>query len=96
VRALAAKVGYKVDPDNPYPRGYTGHIRAVLRDGRTIEERQPHLRGGAQEPLARGDIEEKFMLNAHYGGWEAQRAAAALRALRSLYDGHMDLQFLRG
>ncbi|MFL5067373.1 MAG: MmgE/PrpD family protein, partial [Xanthobacteraceae bacterium] len=46
VLALAAKVRYEIDPKNPYPNEYTGHVRAVLRDGRVVEERQPHLRGG--------------------------------------------------
>ena len=60
VLALAAKVRYVIDPDNPYPNGFTGHIRAVLNDGSVVEERQPHFRGGANEPLTRADIEEKF------------------------------------
>src|SRR5579871_849473 len=46
VLALAAKVKFVIDPKNPYPNSYTGHIRATLRDGSSIEERQPHLRGG--------------------------------------------------
>ena len=37
---------------------------ATLRDGSVIEERQPHMRGGAHEPLSRKDIEDKFLLNA--------------------------------
>ena len=55
VLALATKVTYTIDPQNPYPRGYTGHIRATMKDGRVIEERQPHLRGGAHEPMTRQD-----------------------------------------
>jgi 2-methylcitrate dehydratase PrpD len=96
VRALAAKVRYEIDPDNPYPRNYTGHIRAVLRDGRIVEERQPHLRGGGHEPLTRADIEEKFRLNARHGGWAAERIEAALTLARNLYDGRVDLGALRG
>ena len=69
VLALAAKVRYVVDPNNPYPSNFTGHIRAVLNDGRVIEERQPHFRGGAHEPLTHGDIVEKFALNVRHGGW---------------------------
>ena len=57
------EVRYVADPDNPYPRNFTGHVRLALRDGRVIEERQPHMRGGAHEPLSRADIEEKFALN---------------------------------
>jgi 2-methylcitrate dehydratase PrpD len=96
VLALAAKVRYRIDPDNPYPRNFTGHIRATLSDARVVEERQPHLRGGAHEPLARADIAEKFMLNARHGGWDATRTQRALALLRTLYDGKVDLTFLRG
>ena len=78
VVALAGKVRYQIDPQNPYPKNFTGHIRAVLADGRVIEERQPHMRGGAHEPLTRADIEEKFVLNATHGGWSGERSRAAL------------------
>lgn len=53
VLALAAKLKFVVDPDNPYPNNYTGHIRASMKDGSVIEERPPYLHGGAQEPLTR-------------------------------------------
>ncbi len=94
VRALAARVRYRIDPDNPYPNDFTGHLRALLRDGRVLEERQPHLRGGAREPLARGDIEEKFARNAHHGGWSAERIDSAMALARTLYDGPIDLRAL--
>jgi 2-methylcitrate dehydratase PrpD len=96
VLALAAKVRYRIDPQNPYPKNFTGHIRASLRDGSVVEERQPHMRGGAQEPLSRADIEEKFLLNARHGGWTEQRAAAALKAIAGLFDGAVELAGLRG
>src|ERR1700758_3536527 len=41
VLALAAKVKFVIDPHNPYPSSYTGHIKATLKDGSTVEERQP-------------------------------------------------------
>jgi 2-methylcitrate dehydratase PrpD len=97
VLALAAKVRYKIDPNSPYPNNYTGHIRAVLRDGTIVEERQPHLRGGAREPLARHEIEEKFMGNARHGGWPRDRAEAALDLARNFYrESSYDLSALRG
>lgn len=96
VLALAAKVRYVVDPDNPYPNNFTGHIRAQLTDGRVVEERQPHLRGGAQAPLTRAEIEDKFMLCARHGGWAKTRVEAALALARTLYDGRIDLELLRG
>jgi 2-methylcitrate dehydratase PrpD len=96
VVGLASKVRYQIDPQNPYPNNFTGHIRAALADGRVIEERQPHMRGGAHEPLTRADIEEKFVLNARHGGWDAARATKALALLRALYEGKIDLSPLRG
>jgi 2-methylcitrate dehydratase PrpD len=96
VLALAAKVNYQIDPQNPYPKNFTGHIRATLTDGRIVEERQPYMRGGAHEPLTRTDIEEKFVLNAKHGGWSEARTKAALALLRGLYEGRIDLAPLRG
>jgi 2-methylcitrate dehydratase PrpD len=96
VLALASKVRYVVDPDNPYPSNYTGHIRAILQDGRVIEERQPHLRGGAQEPLTRQDVIDKFILNADHGGWTKAQTVAALKLIAVLYSERIDLSALRG
>jgi 2-methylcitrate dehydratase PrpD len=96
VLALAAKVRYVIDPDNPYPKAFTGHIRAFMTDGQVFEERQPHFRGGANEPLTQADIVEKFALNARHGGWDEARANAALKVLAKLYDGNVDLTSLRG
>jgi 2-methylcitrate dehydratase PrpD len=96
VLAVAAKVHYVVDPDNPYPNNFTGHIRAVMWDGSVIEERQPHMRGGAREPLTRRDIEDKFFLNARHGGWPEARIAPALARAKALYEGPLDLKAWRG
>jgi len=83
IGALAAKVGYRIDPDNPYPDEYTGHVRVTLADARVLEERQPHLRGGHHEPLTRSEIEEKFLANCAFGGWSAERAARWLAFARA-------------
>jgi 2-methylcitrate dehydratase PrpD len=96
VLALAQKVRYVIDPENPYPQAFTGHIRAFMTDGQVLEERQPHFRGGPLEPLTRADLEEKFTLNARHGGWDGARAAVALALLAKLYDGPIDLTPLRG
>jgi 2-methylcitrate dehydratase PrpD len=95
VLALAAKVKFVIDPDNPYPNNYTGHIRATLQDGRVIEERQPYLRGGAQEPLTRQDVTDKFALNAKHGGWTRAQSDAALKLMAGLYESRIDLTSLQ-
>ena len=61
-----------------------------------IEERQPHLRGGAQEPLTRQDVTDKFLLNAQHGGWSRAQSDAALKLMARLYNGRIDLSSLRG
>src|SRR3989449_227375 len=95
LRSLAAKVRYEIDPDNPYPDEFTGHLRARLKDGRTLEERQGHLRGGRNEPLSRADIEEKFRLNCAYGGWSAEQAERFLAFARQAVDSRIDLSPFR-
>ena len=96
VLALAAKIKFVIDPQNPYPNSYTGHMRVTLKDGSVIEERQPHLRGGANEPLTRQDVIDKFVLNAAHGGWTKPQGDAALKLLAALYRGRIDLSTLRG
>ena len=95
VLALAARVKFVIDPDNPYPNNYTGHIKATMKDGSVIEERQPHLRGGAQEPLTRQDVIDKFVLNAGHGGWTRAQSDAALKLMAGLYKSRIDLSSLR-
>jgi len=55
-----------------------------LRDGRVIEERQPHFRGGAEEPLGMDEIAEKFRLNCRHGGFDAARIERLIEATRGL------------
>jgi len=97
VRALAGKVRYIVDPDNPYPRKFTGHVRVTLQNGDVREASQDHFRGGRDEPLSAQALEAKFAANCRYGGWDANRTRDALAALRALRDAvSVDLTALRG
>jgi 2-methylcitrate dehydratase PrpD len=96
ILALASKVRYVVDPNNPYPKAYTGHIRMTLRDGRVVEERQPHIRGGVHEPLTRADIDDKFRRNCAFGGWPRERAERFLQYAPRFFDGAVDLSPFRG
>lgn len=96
ILALASKVRYVVDPNNPYPKAFTGHVRMTLKDGRVLEERQPHIRGGAHEPLVRAEIEAKCRGNCEHGGWPKERAERFLAAVPKFFDGPLDLKPLRG
>jgi 2-methylcitrate dehydratase PrpD len=97
VRALAGKVRYVVDPDNPYPRQFTGHLRVTLANGDVREASQGHFRGGREEPMSAEALQAKFIANCIYGGWDADRARNALAALRALRTTScVDLTDLRG
>ena len=96
ILALASKVRYVVNPDDPYPRAFTGHVRMTLKDGRVVEERQPHIRGGAKEPLTRADIEAKFRGNCEHGGWRTEQANRFLASVSKFFDSPLDLKPLRG
>jgi 2-methylcitrate dehydratase PrpD len=97
VRALAGKVRYVVDPDNPYPRQFTGHLRVTLKSGEVREAFQGHFRGGREEPMSPEALEAKFVANCSYGGWNPDRAQRALVALRALgIARQVDLAVLRG
>jgi 2-methylcitrate dehydratase PrpD len=96
ILALTSKVRYVVNPENPYPKAYTGHVRMTLKDGRVFEERQPHIRGGVHEPLSREEIEQKFRGNAQHGGWSESHAGRFLAFARGVFDGRIELSAFRG
>lgn len=85
VLALAGKVRYEVDPNDEYPRNYTGTVIARLRDGGVRSAHQPHMRGGAREPLSREEILAKFMANIRYGGWSDEQGQALARWCEGLF-----------
>jgi 2-methylcitrate dehydratase PrpD len=90
VRALAAKIRYVINPNDDYPRNYSGHLRATFADGRQRDVRQPFMRGGAHAPLSTMEVEAKFMDNVLSGGWtrgsgeQLQRLSHELFALPTL------------
>jgi 2-methylcitrate dehydratase PrpD len=95
---LADKVRYEIDPKDEYPRNYTGFVQVTLRDGRVVEARQAHLRGGAREPLGREEILAKFRANVGFGGWsraQSDRLEAFCGELLE-QEGPIDLAGFRG
>ena len=86
VLELAAKISYRIDPENEYPTNFTGHLRATLVDGTVVETRQSHMRGGAREPLPAAELEAKFADNLRYGGWDDTLVEAARVWCNELFD----------
>jgi 2-methylcitrate dehydratase PrpD len=86
VLSLAAKIDYEIDPENEYPVNYSGHIRAVLKDGSVREIEQPHLRGGSREPVERAELVQKFRANIAFSGWPKTRADELLSYCEGAFD----------
>jgi 2-methylcitrate dehydratase PrpD len=86
VLALASKIRYVINPQDEYPRNFTGHLRATLKDGSQREFRQPHMRGGAHAPLSAAEVEAKFLDNALHGGLRRPLAERLLAASREIFD----------
>ena len=80
---LARRVRYELDPTIDYPRHFSGHVKVFMKDGTVFEENQPHPRGGFEDPLPPGEIEEKFRANAKLA-LPMERVEAALDAVKRL------------
>ncbi|GAA4336597.1 MmgE/PrpD family protein [Pigmentiphaga soli] len=60
IRALAARIGYEVQPQWTGRKTYPGGVRVRLRDGRTIERIAQANLGSRANPMTRAAIEAKF------------------------------------
>ena len=83
---LAKKVNYIVDPANPYPDRFTGHVRVVLTNGEVHEHRQGFFRGGVDHPMSEADLKRKFFANCAYGGLPKAGAQRLAEAVATLFD----------
>ena len=82
--ALMAKVSYVVDPANPYPKQFTGHLEVTLTDGTVHEHRQGWFKGGVDHPLSDADLQHKFHANCAHGGLTRAQSDALLLRLGTL------------
>jgi len=83
---LAAKVSYIIDPANPYPNQFTGHLRVTLKNGEVHEHRQAFFKGGAEHPLSDEEIRSKFFANCAYGGMTSANAEVMATTLSGLLE----------
>ena len=64
---ICSKISYEIDPENEYPKNYSGEINIILKNSQVIQETQPGLRGGKLFPLDEKEVEEKFFNNLKFG-----------------------------
>jgi 2-methylcitrate dehydratase PrpD len=83
VLRVAGKVRYELDPTIDYPRQFIGHVAIGFHDGRIVEERQDHPRGGPDFPMTREELETKFRGNAALAV-SGERASRLIRIVTGL------------
>jgi 2-methylcitrate dehydratase PrpD len=81
ILGVAARVRHVVDPDSAFPAAFPGWVRVRLADGRELEARVPHGRGGPERPLPPEALVEKFRDNARRALPPARVAALESAAL---------------
>ncbi len=82
-RALMAKVGYTTDSGMAFPGDYPARMRVHLAGGRVIERDIPKVAGSAENPMAAGEYERKFLGNAARA-IDPARAEALVASFREL------------
>ena len=87
VLAQAAKVTYEIDPENEYPKNYSGELLVTLKDGAQLTAQQPCLRGGRGAPLDEAELWQKFTSNTRFGGWDDTQAEALADFARQAFGG---------
>ncbi len=76
---LASKVNYEINPNDEYPRNYTGKIKIIMKDGIIYSSSQECLRGGKRDPLSINEVREKFEANLKFANVKASE-------IKKLYD----------
>lgn len=85
IRALANKVSYVIDPQNPYPKQFTGHVKVFLKNGDTRVAEQGFFRGGRDAPMSMVDLEKKFLANCTFGQFSDEQSQASLALLKGVF-----------
>ena len=86
--ALMDRVTCVTDTASTFPLHYSGELRVLLKDGRTLQHREAVNRGHAERPLSNADIRQKFTDNAglHFNDKHAAAVQEQLLALTHLPD----------
>tara|TARA_B100000989_G_scaffold219616_1_gene167538 strand:- start:2748 stop:4097 length:1350 start_codon:yes stop_codon:yes gene_type:complete len=85
ILSLASKVNYEIDPNNEYPKNYTGTLVCKTFD-KEITEHQPYFRGGIKEPLTKDDIDKKYNANINYSRITEDNKKSLNNFIETLFD----------
>ena len=85
ILSLASKVNYEIDPNNEYPKNYTGTLICKTSDSE-FSEHQPCFRGGIREPLTKDDIDKKYNANLNYSKISEESKKNLNNFIETLFD----------
>ena len=83
---LASKIRYEIDPNNEYPKNYTGHIIIKTSNGDVINTYQNGLRGGKNKPLLDNEVEKKFFENLKFGSFSYNKGEKLKLFIDTLFE----------
>ena len=83
---IANLIEYEIDPNDEYPKNYTGRLTLETIDGTIIEAKQPCFRGGKKQPLTKKDFDTKFEKNLKYAKLNDQQAKSIEEFTNSIFD----------
>ena len=85
ILSLASKVNYEIDPNNEYPKNYTGTLICKTSNSE-FSEHQPCFRGGIREPLTKDDIDKKYNANLNYSKISEENKKNLNNFIETLFD----------
>lgn len=85
IQRLTSRIEYVINPNDPYPADYIGHIEVTLTDGSTQTFTQSCLRGGKRQPMSSEEIHAKCRLNLAYGGMSESQIESAMLTIADLF-----------
>ena len=85
ILSLASKVNYEIDPNNEYPKNYTGTLICKTSENE-FNEHQPCFRGGIREPLTKDDIDKKYNANLIYSKISEENKKNLNNFIETLFD----------
>ena len=85
ILSLASKVNYEIDPNNEYPKNYTGTLICKTSENE-FNEHQPCFRGGIREPLTKDDIDKKYNANLNYSKISEENKKNINNFIETLFD----------
>jgi len=83
---IANLIEYEIDPNDEYPKNYTGRLTLETIDGTIIEAKQPCFWGVKEQPTTEKDFDTKFEKNLKYAKLNDQQAKSIEEFTNSIFD----------